>query len=84
MKTLLVFLFILLLVAAAIALDSRRLDAAGWFSASAVAGLFAVAHGDAGPRRRSPRAVRPARSGAKASDAWTERKPCVFCAAASS
>ena len=36
-------------VATAIALDAHRLDAAGWFSAAAVAAVFAVAHNDATP-----------------------------------
>jgi hypothetical protein len=84
MKTLLVFPLIFLPVAAPIALDSPRLDAAGWFSAVAVAGLFAVALGDTGTRRRSPAAGRPARPGATSSAAWAEKKSCVLCAAASS
>ncbi len=77
MKTLLVFLLLLLLIAAAIVLDAHRLDAAGWFSAVAVAGLYAVALGDTRPRRRP-------RAGATPSAAWPERKTCVLCAAVSS
>ena len=71
-------------VATAIALDAHRLDAAGWFSAAAVAAVFAVAHNDATPRRRSSREVRLPVSGAMRSATWAEQKPCVLCASASS
>jgi len=82
MKTLLLLVSISLLVAAAIVLDSRRLDAAGWVSALTVAALFAVAYGDRAPRR--PDRVRRRDVRATCSAAEAEPESCVLCPAAAS
>ena len=82
MKTLLLLISVLLLVAAAIVVDAHRLDAAGWFSAFTVAALFAVASGDRTPRRLDR--IRWSGVRATRAAAWAESNTCVLCAAASS
>jgi hypothetical protein len=84
MKTHLVFIFALLLVAAGIKADSHRLDAAGLFSAAIVAAVFAIANNDAASRSRSAKAVRAPRPRAARCVNWAEQNPCVLCAGASS
>jgi hypothetical protein len=75
MKTHLVFILTLLLVAGAIKLDSSRLDAVGWLSAAMVAAVFAIANTEA-PARQRQKAAR--RSGSDA--VWAKQNPCVPCA----
>jgi hypothetical protein len=84
MKTHRVFILALLLVAAAIALDSHRLDAAGWISAATVAAVFAVANLDASPRRFALRKVRTPGCATTRCATWKEQNPCVLCAGVSS
>jgi hypothetical protein len=84
MKTHLVFIFTLLLVAGAIKLDSHPLDAVGWLSAATVAAVFAIANTDAATRSRSAKAFRAPCSRAARCVGWAEQNPCVLCASASS
>jgi len=84
MKTHLVFILALLLVAAGIKADSHRLDAAGLFSAAIVAAVFAVANNDAASRRRSAKAVRAPCSLAARCAISAEQNSCVLCAGAAS
>jgi hypothetical protein len=84
MKTHQVFILALLLVAGAIAMDSRRLDAAGWISAAAVAAVFAIANLDASPRRFASREVRTPGCATNRCATWKEQNPCVLCAGVSS
>jgi hypothetical protein len=84
MKTLLSFLFILVLTTAAILLDSHRLDAGVLFLALAVAVLFAFALNDRPLRNQPPPIVRLARSCSIQSEEWAERKVCVLCDGAAS
>jgi hypothetical protein len=79
MKTHLVFIITLLLVAAVIKLDAHQLNAVGWLSAAMVAAVFAIANTDAAPRR-APKAVRAPGSCA----AWEKQNSCVLCAGTSS
>jgi hypothetical protein len=53
MKTLLSILSILVLTAAAMSLDTYRLDVGDWYMAALVAGLFGFALNDARQTRRS-------------------------------
>lgn len=82
MKTHLVFISALLLVAAGIKADAQRLDAAGLFAAAIVAAVFAVAYSDAAVRSRSAKAVRAPCSPAARCAAWAEQDSCVLCAGA--
>ena len=84
MKTHLVFILALLLVAAGIKADSHRLDAVGLFSAAIVAAVFAVANNDAATRSRSAKAVRAPCSPAARCATWAEQNSCVLCAGAAS
>ena len=84
MKTLLSLLIVLVLTAAASALDSYRLDASGLFLALAVAGLFAFALNDRPLRGQRAPEVRPAKSGSIRPEVWAGQKLCVLCEGASS
>ncbi len=55
MKTLLSFLFVLVLIVGAIAADAYRLDFADWFVAAIVGAMFGLALND----RRAPARIRP-------------------------
>jgi hypothetical protein len=79
MKTHLVFIVTLLLVAAVIKLDAHQLDAVGWLSAAMVAAVLAIANTDAAPRR-SQKAVRAPGSGA----VGEKQNSCVLCAGTAS
>ena len=80
MNTLRVFILTLLLVATAIKLDSRQMNAAGWFSSVAIAAVFAVASNAAVPRRHGPKETGATGTCA----AWAKQNSCVLCAGVSS
>ena len=79
-----VFIFTLLLVAAMIKLDAQRIDAAGWFSAVAIAAVLAIAANDSPARHLGSREVRASSRNAPRRLAWGRQNFCVLCGGVSS
>jgi hypothetical protein len=84
MNTLRVFILTLLLVATAIKLDSRQMNAAGWFSSVAIAAVFAVASNDTSGRRSKSKETRATGACVTSSAAWAGQNSCVLCGGHSS